>query len=731
MISQRDRFVIESGKIERVEEWATNHEGNRVLLESQKTPIYKPAGELIGLVGISRDITDQKRVQDALRESEERFRKLLQDVPSIAVQGYATDGTTQYWNRASEDLYGYRAEETIGRNLLDLIIPPEIRRDVEGAITYMAESGEVIPASELLLMRKDGSRVSVFSSHTIVKIPGREQELFCLDIDLSEQKNAQEALNHSMSELRAIYNNAPVMMCLVDQDQRIHYANPAFSGFKGISGNDLIGGRACGVFGCVNAKEDPKGCGFARACKDCTLLQAIQDTFRTGSVHQNEEHSITIRCDGEQQNFTFLGSTALINSGNRTLLLLCLQDISSFKRAVEEKQSLEKQLLYAQKLESLGVMAGGIAHDFNNLLAVIIGHCSLVRMRPDDAEVHIPQIETAAERAAELCRQMLAYSGKTHLVQSRVDLKALVTEMVLLMTSAISQNSTIKLDLADTIPTISGDASQIRQVVMNLIINASEAIGEKQGEISILLAKTAIQAGRSDRDHLGKTIPPGWYNCLEVSDTGCGMDAETRQRIFEPFYTTKFTGRGLGMSAVLGIITAHKGSLQLVSQPGHGTNFKVYFPAENHDSEENKSIAPVALRADWKGSGTILLAEDEEQIQWLAKTMLEELGFTVISASNGREGLDLYQRHAAEIDLVVTDMGMPVMNGFEMFRELKKLRPDLPIIVSSGFGDADVTSKLGRDDIAGLIGKPYNFSEFSETLRRVVEDMQARAATIV
>jgi signal transduction histidine kinase/ABC-type amino acid transport substrate-binding protein/CheY-like chemotaxis protein len=395
-------------------------------------------------------------------------------------------------------------------------------------------------------------------------------------------------------------------------------------------------------------------------------------------------------------------------------------DITESIRLADERRELENQLLFAQKMESLGVLAGGIAHDFNNILAIIMGNCSLAKMDSDNAGNYIPEIEKASDRAAALCRQMLAYAGKAQIVKSTFDLVGLVDEMVKMLRSSLPQNAVIKQSSLVDIPSVSGDASQIRQIVMNLIINASEAIGESQGEIQVSLTKTAIKDGQQAKDHQGNSISPGWYVCLEVTDNGCGMDNETRQRIFEPFYTTKFTGRGLGMSAVLGIITSHGGALQLFSQTGQGTTFKVYLPIQISESAGGEGTPQTPLTA-WQGSGTILLAEDEDQVRLIAKALINMLGFTVIEASNGKEALELYRQNSADITLVVTDMGMPVMNGYELFRELKKLRSELPIIISSGFGDVDVTSKIARNDIAGIIGKPYGFDQLREVLKGVME----------
>lgn len=394
-------------------------------------------------------------------------------------------------------------------------------------------------------------------------------------------------------------------------------------------------------------------------------------------------------------------------------------DITELKRLIDERMALDQQLQQTQKLESLGVLAGGIAHDFNNILAIIIGHCSLAAMNPDRASEHIPTIEKAADRAAGLCRQMLAYAGKAMFVLTQVDMAALVDEMVQMLKATTNQNVVILTELSPDIPAINGDASQLRQIVMNLIINASEAIGEAQGVIHITLIKTAIKAGQSIKDHLGKVIPSGWYACLEVSDTGCGMDDEIIRRIFEPFYTTKFTGRGLGMSATLGIIKAHHGALQLISKPGQGTAFTIYLPIETNEPMGDESGDQVAL-TPWHGNGTVLLVEDEVQVASVAKAMLEALGFTVIEALNGRDALAWYHKNASEIRLVLTDIGMPVMDGYTLFRELKTLKPDLPIIISSGFGDMVVNGRIANEEVSGLVSKPYRFDQLRDVLKKVV-----------
>lgn len=390
---------------------------------------------------------------------------------------------------------------------------------------------------------------------------------------------------------------------------------------------------------------------------------------------------------------------------------------------IEEELQKSREMLQASMDQSLKVFAGGVAHDINNILAIIFGYCSLAEMDYETAENHIPGIEMAAGRAAELCRQMLVYAGKSKLVQSQVNMEILVNEMVKMLKSTINLNAVINLDFSREIPFITADASQIRQIVMNLIMNASEAIGEEQGDISVSLTKADLTHGSPEKDHLGKNIPAGVYVCLEVADTGCGMNDEMKRRIFEPFYTTKATGRGLGMAAALGIITAHGGALQLLSAPGQGATFRVYLPIQIGDGAGGELQFRASSAVPWQGNGTILLVEDEAQILLLSKTMLKALGFTVIEALHGKEALELYQKNAAEITLVMTDLSMPVMDGYELFSALKLLNPKVPIIVSSGFGETLVTSRIAREDIAGFASKPYSFAQLREIVKSVVEHM--------
>jgi two-component system cell cycle sensor histidine kinase/response regulator CckA len=331
------------------------------------------------------------------------------------------------------------------------------------------------------------------------------------------------------------------------------------------------------------------------------------------------------------------------------------------------------------------------------------------------AHGNLTGITTAAQRATELSLQMLAYAGKAVFAVERVGLRELVEEMAHLLKTAISKKAILTLHLERGLPPIEADSSQIRQIVMNLIINASEALGDRSGEITV-----SVGATRCDEEYLQKTelqdgLAPGLYVHLEVTDTGSGMDAQTRSRIFEPFFSTKFTGRGLGLAAVLGIVRAHKGALKVYSEPGKGTTFKILFPTLE-DAGEGARTNESSPLAEWRGKGTILLVDDEESLIDLGARMLEHLGFTVLTAADGLQTVELYRERGKEIDLVLMDLTMPHMDGAEAFGELRRLNPEVRVVLASGYSHEDVASAFAGKGLAGVLQKPYTLAKLRETL---------------
>ena len=392
-------------------------------------------------------------------------------------------------------------------------------------------------------------------------------------------------------------------------------------------------------------------------------------------------------------------------------------DITDRKRAEEERLQLEKQFQQAQKMEGLGVLAGGIAHDFNNILTVILGHCYMARegfLPEQDYKDTFGKIEAAGSRAADLCRQMLTYAGKSPLVQTRVNLWLLVDEVVRMLQAAIKKNVTIKLDFKRVVPEIIGDSGQIQQIVMNLIINAAEAIGEANGTIRVALTRELIKGEQIETDTFGTVIEAGGYICLEVTDSGIGMDEETQKRIFEPFFTTKFTGRGLGMSAIHGIVIAHGALMQMTSKLNVGTTFKVLFPVPPAP-DTVEAASPPAVTTE-KVGGTILLVDDEQVLRDMGSDLLEAIGFVTLTAENGKIALEIYRERGGEIGVIMLDLTMPEMGGIEAYHELRKINQAVPIIFCSGYSMDSVEELIKDDPHAGFVQKPYNLGELRSVL---------------
>lgn len=390
-------------------------------------------------------------------------------------------------------------------------------------------------------------------------------------------------------------------------------------------------------------------------------------------------------------------------------------------RDITERKRFERQLQHTQKLESLGLLAGGIAHDFNNLLTGIMGNASLgLAELPDSASIrgYFREIVSASQRAADLTRQMLAYSGKGRFVVERIDLSQLVREIEPLLHTSIPKIVTIQRDLGADLPAIEADPGQIQQLVMNLIINGAEAIGEANpGTVVIRTETRDLDAEEIRREFPNDQIRPGVYVGIEVRDTGSGMDEATKNRIFDPFFTTKFQGRGLGLAAVSGIVRAHRGAIRVYSSPGRGTSFRVLFPAVAAKAADHiPQMLPTKMPAD----GTVLFIDDEEALRRLAKSALESNGWRALLAENGAEGVRLFQEHWDNINVVILDMAMPVMGGEEALDRIKAIRSGIPVIISTGYGETEAERQFAGKDMAGFLQKPYTVNQLMEVIAVVL-----------
>jgi two-component system cell cycle sensor histidine kinase/response regulator CckA len=610
-----------------------------------------------------------------------------------AIVSKTLQGIIVSWNLGAERLYGYPASEAIGQSMT-LLLPPD-RPDEEEDILQRIRRGEQVAHFETVRRRNNGELVDV--SLTISPIRDAAGEIIGAS-HIARNISERRQLEHRLEELAAIVECAEDAIISKTLDGIILTWNQGAENVYGYTGEEALGQPMTMLL--------PEG----RQNEESEILQRI----RRGEQVAHFE-TVRRRKNGELIDVSLTISPVRDKSGR-------IIGASHVGRNVTERKQLEQQLRHTQKLESLGVLAGGVAHDFNNLLTGILGNASLAL---ESVSSHHPvrgllrDVMNASERASHLTRQLLAYAGKGRFIIEPVDVSALVREISSLIQTSISKNVQVRLELRDDLPLVQADGSQIQQVVMNLVINGAEAIGaDKNGTV---LVTTNVQ--HVDEHYLLSTIgdsaeiTPGTYISLEVHDTGCGMDEATLNRIFDPFFSTKFTGRGLGLAAVQGIVRGHKGTMKVYSRAGEGTTFKVLFPATDQAALPKKTTALLPVSKN----ELILVIDDEDIIRRTAKSMLERYGYTVIVAENGKEGVELFQVLAGKVVVVLLDMTMPIMNGEEAFSRLKSIKPDVKVILSSGYNEVEAVRRFTGKGLAGFIQKPYSSITLGEKLRAVIE----------
>jgi PAS domain S-box-containing protein len=411
------------------------------------------------------------------------------------------------------------------------------------------------------------------------------------------------------------------------------------------------------------------------------------------------------------------------------ILVAALQDVTAKRRAQDEHRRLEEQLRQAQKIESLGVLAGGIAHDFNNLLMGVLGNASLAAMElpPNSpAKQHIQQIESAAQRAADLTNQMLAFSGKGKFVVTRINLSNLIHDMSGLLQNHVVDGVRLQYRLAEDLPEISGDPAQIRQILINLLSNASDAVGERTGVVRLSTGTRDMTREAMSHGQVAGEIVEGPQVYVEIRDAGAGMDEPTLARIFDPFFTTKFTGRGLGMAAVLGIIRGHRGAIRIVSQPGQGTTVTVMFPPATIDQEAPRRVVtadgPTAAHI---GKPLVLVVDDEQTVLSVTSQMLERSGYEVITAASGHEAIERFSERAPDVSVVLLDLTMPDLNGDEVFAKIRQVDPSARVILMSGYSEQKAAAQFRTDGLAGFLQKPFTPALLKERVGSLMQDQTA------
>ena len=638
-----------------------------------------------------RDITDRRLNGEALRLSEERFRVALKQSP-IAV-----------FNLDSE------LRITWIYNAQAALVTDSPARPAEGrAVTEAFPAGL---AARIGTIARDVLRSGAGSRfyHSVKTDSGQR----AYDVTIEPLRDAAMQVTGITGAMIDITASKQVEEALSISEERLRLANEA--AHMGVWNHDLVTGRVEWseelerVFGL-----QPGGfAGTTEAFYDCVHPDDRHRVIATvkaamGRLSDFEMEFRFTRTDGEMRWMLARGHVYACESGEACRIAGVGMDIT-------DRQKLEEKVRHAGKLESLGVLAGGIAHDFNNLLTGILGNASLLKEMVPAANSSglLQNVIRASERAAQLSRQMLAYSGRGQFSVQPIDLSRQVREFVSFIETTVSKNVAIRLRVADTLPMVEGDEGQLQQVIMNLVVNAAEAIGEREGWVEVSTRVERTDAPLISDLLPSQELPPGEYVVLQVSDNGAGMDDATRAKIFDPFFTTKFTGRGLGLAAVLGIIRGHRGTIRVISHPGVGTCFQVYFPASARAIERAlSSLSNDSIH----GSGTVLVVDDEEIVRIAARTVLESFGYTVLEGENGREALRVYERHAGEVSVVLLDMTMPVMSGVETLQNLLEMDPEAVVIATSGYNESEAMQIFGSS-IVGFIQKPFTAPDLGRKIK--------------
>jgi len=631
-------------------------------------------------------LADQMR---NLRRSETRFHQLFELIPDAV--GIHQNGLWLFVNPAMVSIFSAESQEyMVGTPILDRV-HPEDREKARWRVHRVMTEGKAAPLIVERLLRFDGSEFYGEVQGIPFSQVGKEAVVMTVMRDVTERMQV-EAKSRQLTA--AVEHTAEVIM-ISDAHACIEYVNPAFEMMTGYSSLEVVGEFAS-ILRCD--------------CHDSAFFRKIDAVVKSGNIWTGE----VIIKDRHGNLITTDRSVSPVISSDGTVL-----NYITVMRDVTKEKNMQAKMEHTQRLESLGVLAGGIAHDFNNILTVIMGNAALGRCELEDtapALMHLARIEESSKRAAELCKQMLAYSGKGKFLVKAVSLSLMVEGIVKLLEVSVSKNVVLKLHLAEALPAVDADVAQLQQIIMNLVINASDAINKKSGVVSLSTGMMHADAKYLEGAFVADDISPGEFVFLEVADTGCGMDEATQKRVFDPFFTTKFTGRGLGMSAVLGIARGHHGAIKMYSEVGQGTTFKLLLPvseAQVSDVEESESLG------DWCGAGTILIVDDEESIREMAGMMLRRMGFDTLTAENGEHGLEVYRQHQSEIIAVLLDMTMPKLDGKGCFRELRRINKDVRVILSSGYNEEDATSRFAGQGLSGFIQKPYSPKDLREKIQAI------------
>jgi signal transduction histidine kinase/PAS domain-containing protein len=692
------------------------------------------AGRLLRQGGAMRDVTAEVEQEQARREATARLEALINAIPFAVWGRSGADLRVTHQNATSEQWWG----NLIGRGVAEM--PPDVARVWRAQIDD-ALQGRVVRMRNSYRRAQGNQVLDEFVAP--VTVGGEATGVVGVSIDVTEEQRRRE-FESLLASLASDFVSLPSEALdtpLIDALERI-------GRFLGVSVAVLLD-LTTDAFRVVHEWVDPQGgrerpptavvdvsraSGLvARMRENRPLLVSRTDELPGGLVDKDWLAALRLQSFAlvparrDEGQLICLGLAAgkdeIVEWPPETIPLLrlaaaLLGGVIARRRAEADRRLIDRRMQDAQKLESLGVLAGGIAHDFNNLLTAILGNASLIRsdlQAGNNLQEPLEQIEAASARAAELCRHMLAYAGRGRFALQLADLNDVVRQCNELLRLSVPKRAALEIDLADDLPPVLIDHAQIRQVLMNLVTNAAEALGDKEGTITIATSHRTVTARALKHAVFGQNLGAGRYVSLLVRDTGPGMSQDMLQRVFDPFFTTKFTGRGLGLAAVAGIVRKHMGAMRVESSLGEGASFELLLPAESAAgkmSDDGMNVPDEQSLARWKTTGTALVVDDEAGVRELIRTVLQRMGLTVVLAEDGRAGVEVLRAMADQVRVALIDLTMPGLDGREALGAMREIKPGLAAILMSGYTAADV----GEAASHRFLQKPFT----STSVRRAV-----------
>lgn len=642
------------------------------------------------IIGVGRDITGEIKIQEALNKSNEKFRNLMDKISNISVQGYKQDGTVFYWNKASENLYGYTADEAIGNSLFDLIIPESIKPFVKDAVEKMFESGEGNPAEELQLLHKNGNIVPVYSNHTVITTSNNEKELYCTDIDLTDRKLFEDELKKQTAFIQTVLDNLPIGVALNEINSgTAKYINKRFEEIYGWPKEELL--DISNFFKKVYPDEEYRN----------KITTQIMSDINSGDPSKMHWENIKIKTRSGEDRFINAQNIPLFEQNTMVSTVI---DMTSLKKA-------EKAIIESQRLGAIGEMSSAVAHDFNNSLQAILGNIELALIKQNSSkelEKYLQTIKTAANDASTRVQILQRFSGQKRVFTkySSIDLNEVINDVIIQLRPIWKDNLekdgivvTIETSF-DKTPKVFGNEGELRSVFYNILKNSIEAM-PNGGKIYI---QTSVKKD---------------FVSILITDTGIGMNEETKSKIYQPFFTTKGfeVGRGLGMSGAYSIIKEHRGNINLLdSSPNNGTVFEIKIPISNLNISDLIKESP----SNFSRSAKILWVDDEKMIRDVASEMLEVLGHSGDVVSSGKEALLKLRNN--KYDLIVTDIGMPSMSGWELFDIIKKDYINTKVAFLTGWGDQIGEEKRKKTGINYILSKPFKITDLQKLISKMLSD---------